>query len=468
MSNSYDAIIIGAGMSGLAAGIRLAMFDKKVVILEKHLIPGGLNSYYSRRIKETKEMVDLDVGLHALTNFATKGEKGKPLTKLLKQLRIPYDDLKLKEQSYSLIQFKSASLKFSNDFELIKAEIASVFPNEIDSFVKFSHFVSTYNEVDLHAPYLSARKVLDDYFQDDLIKEMIMSPLLIYGSAWEHDMDFSQFVIMFKSLYFEGFSRPVGGVRTILDLLLDKFKKLGGELCFRTEVESIEDCGPLKKVKLSKGCGTLEAKTILSSAGIVETKKMIKGFENTNSSVGKLSFLETIFLVKEKKTILDFGATIVFYNKSDKYSYQKPETAYDLESAVFCLPDNYDKDHDSKKDAVVRVTNMANYDLWNSFDKKTYRENKEIVFQKAKELGENILGTELTLSFKDTFSPTTIKRYTSHLGGTVYGSPDKVKNGKIGVPGIYIIGTDQGFLGIVGSMLSGISMANLYGLMDER
>ena len=45
----YDAIVIGAGMSGLAAGIRLAMFDKKVLILEKHSIPGGLNSYYQRR-----------------------------------------------------------------------------------------------------------------------------------------------------------------------------------------------------------------------------------------------------------------------------------------------------------------------------------------------------------------------------------------------------------------------------------
>ena len=32
MTKSYDAIIIGAGMSGLAAGIRMAMFDKKVVI----------------------------------------------------------------------------------------------------------------------------------------------------------------------------------------------------------------------------------------------------------------------------------------------------------------------------------------------------------------------------------------------------------------------------------------------------
>ena len=42
----YDAIIIGAGMSGLAAGIRLAMFDKRVVILERHYVWGGLNSFY--------------------------------------------------------------------------------------------------------------------------------------------------------------------------------------------------------------------------------------------------------------------------------------------------------------------------------------------------------------------------------------------------------------------------------------
>jgi phytoene dehydrogenase-like protein len=62
---------------------------------------------------------------------------------------------------------------------------------------------------------------------------MIIAPLLIYGSAWENDMDFAQFVIMFKSLYFEGFSRPEGGVRTIINLLLDKYKDAGGELNFQ-------------------------------------------------------------------------------------------------------------------------------------------------------------------------------------------------------------------------------------------
>ena len=32
----YDTIIIGAGMSGLAAGIRLAHYDQRVCILERH------------------------------------------------------------------------------------------------------------------------------------------------------------------------------------------------------------------------------------------------------------------------------------------------------------------------------------------------------------------------------------------------------------------------------------------------
>jgi len=68
------------GLSGLAAGIRLAMFDQKVCILERHKVPGGLNSYYERLDRK------LDVGLHAMTNFALKGERGRPLTKLLKQL----------------------------------------------------------------------------------------------------------------------------------------------------------------------------------------------------------------------------------------------------------------------------------------------------------------------------------------------------------------------------------------------
>jgi len=92
---SYDVLIIGAGLSGLAAGIRLAHFDKKVLIVEAHKVCGGLNSFYRRK------GVRFDVGLHAMTNFVPPGEGRSPLSKLLRQLRIRYEDLGLIEQSVS-------------------------------------------------------------------------------------------------------------------------------------------------------------------------------------------------------------------------------------------------------------------------------------------------------------------------------------------------------------------------------
>lgn len=466
MKNKYDAIIIGAGMSGLAAGIRLAMFDQKVVILEKHTICGGLNSYYTRRIRETKELVNFDVGLHALTNFAKKGEKKRPLTKLLKQLRIPYDSLHLKEQSHSLIHFKSAKLKFSNDLELLRSEIFEVFPNEIDNFDRFTNFLLKYNEVDLKAHYRPARQVLDKYFNEDLLKEMIIAPLLIYGSAWENDMDFSQFVIMFKSLYIEGFSRPEGGVRTIIDLLIQRYKEVGGELRFRASVESImASRDRVTAVKLKNG-EVLETKKILSSAGLPETFKLLNKETNFKPKIGKLSFTESIYLVKDKTNINDFESTIVFYNDSDTYQYQKPNKLFDPSSCVFCLPDNYDK-NDHQGYGTIRVTHMANYDQWKRLEKNQYKLEKEAVFKEAQLIGEKLIGNELDVIFKDVFTPTTVERYTNHLDGTVYGSSTKLRDGKTEVDGLYIIGTDQGFLGIVGSMLSGISMANLHGLMDS-
>ena len=98
----YDTIIIGAGMSGLAAGIRLAYYDQRVCLLERHYTIGGLNSFYRLRGR------DYDVGLHALTNFTPKGAKTGPLARLLRQLRLKWDDFAIAPQLGSQIAFPSA------------------------------------------------------------------------------------------------------------------------------------------------------------------------------------------------------------------------------------------------------------------------------------------------------------------------------------------------------------------------
>jgi phytoene dehydrogenase-like protein len=62
----------------------------------------------------------------------------------------------------------------------------------------------------------------------------------------------------------------------------------------------------------------------------------------------------------------------------------------------------------------------------------------------------------------DMFTPTTIVRYTGHDNGAVYGAPDKHLDGRTHLENLFICGTDQGYLGIIGAMLSGISIANAY------
>lgn len=459
-----DCIIIGAGMSGLASGIRLSMYDKKILILEKHTISGGLNSYYARGKRK------FDVGLHALTNFVSPKDKGKPFNKLMKQLRIPYEEFKLSPQNYSLIQFPEHKLKFTNEIEVLTAEIADKFPSQIDGFIALLEHIRNFDEVNLNNETVMAKTVVSHYIKDKSLIEMIFCPLLIYGSAWENDMDFSQFVIMFKSIFLEGFSRPEGGVRTILDLLIKKLGEAGGEIRYKSEVTRII-------TKNNKVVGVevnhnqiIECDQILSSMGLPETYGVVSEFEKLDHpATGKLSFCESILITDKKPRDLGVDATIIFYNNRPEYLYQKPTSLFDRESAVVCFPNNfkYENFQDDYPEGVLRITNIANFDLWNDLksaeDKAHYREQKEVVARNAAEILKHCgLSSDYQVMFKDIFTPTTIKRYTQHFDGTVYGSTDKSRNGTTPIDGLFICGTDQGFLGIVGSMLSGISMANLH------
>ena len=220
----YDTIIIGAGMSGLAAGIRLAYYDQRVCILERHTTIGGLNSFYRLGGR------NYDVGLHAVTNFTPKGTKTGPLARLLRQLRLRWEDLALAPQVGSMIAFPGLALRFSNHFELFRSEVHRHFPAEKDNFERLLGEVIEYDELDPQTANRSARAVLSSILGDPLLVEMILCPLMFYGSARQDDMDFAQFSIMFRSIFLEGLARPLAGVRLILKKLVRKFRELGGEL----------------------------------------------------------------------------------------------------------------------------------------------------------------------------------------------------------------------------------------------
>ena len=154
------------------------------------------------------------------------------------------------------------------------------------------------------------------------------------------------------------------------------------------------------------------------------------------------------------------GKTIIFYSLKDQLAYHRPATPIDSSWGVICFPDNFHGMNKEDNDPVqIRVTNAANYDLWQQTTR--YRELKKECGRQSATAVSKILGEYgQEIVFQDSFTPMTIERYTGKCAGAVYGSPIKIKSGRTPWRNLFIAGTDQGYLGIVGSMLSGVTIVN--------
>ncbi|MCU0792177.1 MAG: FAD-dependent oxidoreductase [Opitutaceae bacterium] len=476
-SSHYDVAIIGAGMAGLAAGIRLAHFGKRVCIFERHNVVGGLNSFYS--ISGRK----YDVGLHAMTNWVPPGVKGSPLGKLLRQLRIDRDEFALHPQKRSRIAFGpggETSLVFTNDFTVFESEVARVFPSQIDGFRRLVALVKTYDDVSLDAKPESAREIVRRHISDTLLEDMLFCPVMYYGSATEHDMEFGQFVIMFKALYLEGFARPLDGVRVILRVLLEKYRHAGGERRMKCGVRRvIVGAGRAERLLLDDGT-EVTATHVISTIGAAETQ-LLYGNEPASGApgsggshpVGRLSYCETITVLDRPPSALGWGEdTIVFFNDSPRFAYEQSRGPVDPRSGVICLPNNFSfPEGQDLPEGLFRCTCLANHAHWTTLPgEDAYQAEKTRWYDDIQRSALRFMPGGLAQRdalraatvATDMFTPRTITKFTGHLGGAIYGSPVKIRDGRTPLTNLYLAGTDQGFLGIIGAMLSGISMANFH------
>jgi phytoene dehydrogenase-like protein len=453
-------------MSGLAAGIRLAQAGQRVAVLERHTLWGGLNSWYMHGRRR------LDVGLHALTNFARAGERGKPLTRVLRQLRIPHADLRLGEQRESWIVFPNVRLRFANGVELLRDEIGAHFPSERSAFERFLADMAVYPDPTNDESGPGARARLASTFRVPLLVEMLLAPVCWYGSATEDDVPWSTFVVLFKSIFEEGFARPEGGIRRLLDLLRARLLDEGGELHLRSGVARIlSSKGSVHGVLLDDG-RELQARCVLSSAGWIETMRLCDGEERARavsaSDEGRLSFLESISILDRPLATLGHPATIVFFNTSERFAWRRPNEAVDYASGVLCASDNYLPPGGSSE-GMLRLTLLANHACWKNLAEPEYVAKKEEVWREAHaRITAFAPDVRPHVVDKDVFTPRTIEHFTGHAGGAVYGSPRKHPDGSTPIEGLHVCGTDQGLLGVVGALLSGITIANRQALSGVR
>jgi len=301
---------------------------------------------------------------------------------------------------------------------------------------------------------------------------------------------------MWQALFHEGFARPFEGVRRIVRALTERYRVEGGERRMQCGVARLRVKDErVREVVLDDGT-VLTADVVVSSAGLVETRRLCddQPADAGAEVLGRLSFVETITMFAGQPRELGWEETIVFFNDAERLTYARPEELADWRSGVICLPNNYQYSGGRElAEGILRVTALANYERWMALsragepsgyamEKEKWREVllKEALKFLPKSGPSTSSGqapsTDSTSSPQassgrsfhdritghDMFTPRTVVHFTGHLGGAIYGASRKARDGRTHLGNLFVCGTDQGFLGITGAMLSGITVANAW------
>jgi phytoene dehydrogenase-like protein len=468
MNPKYDAVIIGSGIGGLVCGCYLAQTGLKVLIIEQHYKPGGYCTSFER------QGYRFDVGVHYVGSIK-RGVLGKILKELdlERQLRFKQFD-----PADKIIMPDSVTYIRANPNDTIKEFIKSFPKNKknIEAFFSFAmqkDFIEIYSKV----KKLSFKELLDSYFTNNNLKSTIGS--LLRNLALSPSMTPALNAIIFlREFTLDPGYYPLGGMQQIPDALVEKFKKLGGELALKKRVIKIKTNGEEVKSVVTEDWNEITAKVIISNVDLTKTFKSLLEIKTEETiAVEKLLPTSSMFVVYlglnvNLKNFLKESAEIWHFPDYDSEGYLPPSREELLGGRKFGLMISFPYLHDpvlsNSKKSTVQIFSFApleNEQFWET--------NRDFICNNILNKTEEILPflNRNFIEVRNTATPHSFYRYTSNLNGACFGwipsTTDKNFSGfknKTSIKGFFLCGqwcNNGNDVGVSGVALSGRKCAEI-------
>ena len=257
----YDAIVIGAGVGGLASALLLAHAGKDVALFEKRAQPGG-------RIGSSKrDGFTVDFGVHLIS----RGEKG-PLIQLLDRCGV---DAGIEFTKVRPIQSTGGEqFKFPQD---LKGRVPD---EDFEAVIKMVTDVKGMSDEKTHEfDGQTLKEFLNGYTVDPFVHACVSQIGFIYCCIPEYRLSAGEFARCLKweaEAHCSGY--PSGGCVSILAAYLDGLEQHGGDVRFGAPGDKVIVEGG-KAVGVIVDGEEVRADMIVSNAGIQETVTDLVGAE---------------------------------------------------------------------------------------------------------------------------------------------------------------------------------------------
>jgi phytoene dehydrogenase-like protein len=459
---TYDTVVIGAGNGGLTAAAGLAQKGFKVLLLERHNIPGGCATSFCRG------RFEFEVALHQLSGMGTS-EKPGPLRMLLASLGV-LDDLEFVEMKdlFSVSSTESFRLTLKADKDQVISELEHSFPREKAAIHQFFDLVYAYANNMLSAFFFKdpapsrekypvlyshafkpASEVLDEIFTDPVLKG-VLSVYWGYLGLPPNRLSFAYLaMLLFVYIEFKPFHIK-GGSQALSNAIADRFISNGGTVRFNCGAKRIiVEKGAVQGVVTDDG-DRIQTKYVVSNASQITTYAQLVDREKIPDQVftemGGRSLSPSAFTMfigfDCEPDVLGITESTNFlidsFEFDDRIFKRMRNVDITDETMVLSCYDVSDPDFSPAGTCQANIVTLKYGEPWMHIPPTQYHRVK---FQCAEAMLRRVEAifpaVRAHIEEVETATPLTHMRYLGHPNGAIYGFEQYTKDSMFFQPGRY-------------------------------
>ncbi len=450
MNAEFDIIVIGAGLGGLTAAFEASRAGKKVLLLERHNLPGGFATSFVRG------RFEFEPSLHEMPDMRSLQDVTGVVRYLLDDAGLDLDFKSIPEAYRVILTEKKidVTLPFkTNDF--ISA-IEKAVPGSRESVEKYMNLCTEVQEtfrylndnaenfkpgelLKKHGNFIrtgakTVEEVSDALNIPQKVRDIIY-PYWCYLGVPMNRLSFPIWAALLNSYISAGAVIPAMRSHELSSAFVSKIEESGGEIRYNTEVKNILTAEEKVTGVETTGGDVIKSKRIISNASPIlvfsslispETAVPDIAFQNINSR--KLGFsLVVVYLgldadMKELG-LKDYNYFIAPHMDTDRlYSGIYSLEAEEIMQAATCL-NAANPDCSPQGTTILAITAGYRAEAWADVKDEDYFKVKDKIAEKLIRQFETATGVSIKEHIEEIeiATPQTFARYTGAYNGIVYG-----------------------------------------------
>src|SRR5260370_16021829 len=505
LDQTWDAIVIGSGIGGLATAALLSSYGaKRVLVLERHYAAGGYTHAFHRPGYEW------DVGLHYIGEVQDEHSMVRHAFDQITDGQLKWAAM---PDVYAHCVIGDRNYEFVSGVERFRARLKEYFPQETAAIDRYISAVQAVNRATqpffaekaiprpiayllgglMRAPFLrwanrTTAEVLRGFTGNNELIGVLAAQWGDYGLPPEQS-SFGLHAIVAHH-YFEGASYPVGGASRIAETVAPVIERSGGEMVVNAEVaEILQHDKRALGVRMADG-REFRAGTIISDPGARNTfDRLIVGadraLEKVRAEIRSIppstAHLCLYVGVKDSAANLGIAGTNLWIHPAYDHDATAARATADSTSHSASLyisfasakdPD-FERRHPGR--ATVEVVALVPYNWFERWQDSGWKRRgqdyetlkQELSIRLQRQLEHHVTALSGKIDYAELSTPLSTRHSMNYQRGESYavsGTPERFRlrclTPRTPIRNLYLTGQDVVSLGVTGALLSGFVTAS--------